>query len=73
MPSDKFKQFRQDALDAIIAHPDSTRMQWFELTCSSNQFTFHAFKFHIALQLLVGGKVKAEGDRFFHISHNTQN
>ena len=72
MSSDKFKQFKQDALDAIIAHPGSTRMEWFEHTSSSNQFTWHTFKFQVSLVLILGGKVKADGDRFFHISHNTQ-
>ena len=65
-------QFKQDALDAIIAHPGSTRMEWFEHTRSNNQYTWHTFKFQIALSLILGGHVKADGDRFFHISHNTQ-
>ena len=72
MSTDKFKQFTQDALDAIIAHPGSTRMEWFEHTRSNNNYTWHTFKFRVALPLILGGKVKAEGDRFFHISHNTQ-
>ena len=67
--------FKQDALDAIIAHPGSTRMEWFCHTFETNesrQQMWHTFKFQIALSLILGGKVKAEGDRFFHISHNTQ-
>ena len=64
--------FKQDALDAIIAHPGSTRMEWFEHTSSSNQYTVSTFIFQIALSLILGGHVKADGDRFFHISHNTQ-
>ena len=60
------------ALDAIVANPGSTPMEWFEHTRSSNQFTWHTFKFQIAMVLILGGHVKAEGDRFFHISHNTQ-
>ena len=67
--------FKQAALDAIIAHPGSTRMGWFRHTFVTNEHRntmWHAFKFQIALSLILGGKVKAEGDRFFHISPNTQ-
>ena len=67
-----FDTFKQDALDAIIENPGSTRMQWYELTRSNNNYTWHTFKFQIALPLILGGKVKADGDLFFHISHNTQ-
>ena len=74
MSLDKFKQ---DALDAIIAHPGSTRMEWFRHTFGPGSddlgpTMWHIFKFQIAMVLILGGKVKAEGDRFFHISHNTQ-
>ena len=72
MSQDKFKQ---DALDAIINHPGSTRMEWFLRTFPTEQHRntmWHTFKFQIALPLILGGKVKADGDRFFHISHNTQ-
>ena len=72
MSIDKFKQA---AIDAIIAHPGSTRTDWFLRTFPTEQHRnsmWHTFKFHIALSLILGGHVKAEGDRFFHISHNTQ-
>ena len=69
--------FKQAALDAIIAHPGSTRMEWFRHTFDPvaddlGPTMWHIFKFQIAMALILGGKVKAEGDRFFHISHNTQ-
>ena len=67
--------FKQDAINAIIAHPGSTRMEWFLRTFPTEvhrNTMWHTFKFHIALSLILGGHVKAEGDRFFHISHNTQ-
>ena len=73
MSLDKFKQ---DALDAIIAHPGSTRMEWFRHTFATNEHRntmWHVFKFQIAMVLILGGKVKAEGDRFFHISHTPFN
>ena len=68
-------KLKQDALDAIIAHPGSTRMEWFRHTFETNEdrnTMWHVFKFQIAMVLILGGKVKADGDRFFHISHNTQ-
>ena len=69
------KQFRQDAVDAILANPGATRMEWFLSTfpnAEQRNKMWHTFKFQIALVLVLGGQVKAEGDRFFHISHNTQ-
>ena len=67
--------FKQTALNAIIAHPGSTRMEWFRHTFTTNvhrNTMWHVFKFQIAMVLVLSGKVKAEGDHFFHISHNTQ-
>ena len=67
--------YKKAALDAIVANPGSTRMEWFCHTFETNearQQMWHTFKFQIALSLILGGKVKADGDRFFHISHNTQ-
>ena len=72
----KIKGLQKVALDAIIANPGSTRMEWFHHTFpvpdEHRNTMWHVFKFHIAMQLILGGHVKAEGDRFFHISHNTQ-
>lgn len=70
MSLDKFKQ---DALDAIIAHPGSTRMEWFRHTFATNEHRntmWHTFKFEIALVHILAGRVIAQGDRFFHKSHN---
>ncbi len=67
--------FKQNAIASIIAHPGSTRMEWFRHTFANNEHRntmWHTFKFQIAMVLILGGKVKADGDRFFHISHNTQ-
>ena len=54
--------FKQAAVDAIIAHPGSTRMEWFRHTFVTNEHRntmWHTFKFQIALSLVLGGKVKA--------------
>ena len=67
--------FKAIALDTIKANPGLTRMEWFNACCETKQqrnTLWHTFKFQIALVLILGGQVKAEGDRFFHISHNTQ-
>ena len=68
----KIKQFKQAALDAIIAHPGSTRMEWFRHTFTTDEHRntmWHVFKFQIAMVLILGGHVKSEGDRFFHVLH----
>ena len=69
--------FKQTALDAIIAHPGSTRMEWFRHTFANNEHRntmWHTFKFEIALVHILAGRVIAQGDggntRFFHKSHN---
>ena len=70
MSLDKFKQ---DALDAIVAHPGSTRMEWCRHTFMANEHRntmWHTFKFEIALVHVLAGRVIAQGDRFFHKSHN---
>ena len=66
------KQFQKKALAVIKAKPGLTRMEWFEATCETgdqNCLTWHKFKFQVALQLILGGHVKAEGDKFFHVLH----
>ena len=53
-------KLKQDALDAIIAHPGSTRMEWFRHTFETNEdrnTMWHVFKFQIAMVLILGGKV----------------
>ena len=67
------KQFQKKALSVIKKNPGLTRMEWFEATCklnNENALTWHHFKFQVALQLILGGHVKADGDKFFHILHN---
>ena len=67
--------FKAVAIEVIKANPGLTRMQWFQACCTTNQqrnTLWHTFKFHVALVLVLGGHVKADGDLFFHISHNTQ-
>jgi len=73
MSLDKFKQ---DALDAIVAHPGSTRMEWFRHTFVNNEHRntmWHVFKFQIAMVHILAGRVIAQGEggntRFFHKSH----
>lgn len=67
MPID-LNQFRDDALAAIKQQPGLTRMQWFKAT-TDNAMLWHTFKFNVALVLVLGGHVKADGDNFFHTSH----
>ena len=67
--------FKTKALETIKSNPGLTRMEWFNACCMTQQqrnTLWHTFKFHVALVLVLGGHVKADGDRFFHISHNTQ-
>ena len=69
------KEFKQVALAVIKASPGLTRMEWFHACCTTDKqrnTLWHTFKFHVALVLVLGGHVKADGDLFFHISHNTQ-
>lgn len=73
MSLDKFKQ---DALDAIVAHPGSTRMEWFRHTFTNNKnrnMLWHTFKFKIVLVHVLAGRVTTldEGGntRFFPKSH----
>ena len=66
------KQFQKKALSVIKKNPGLTRMEWFEATCEKNNqncLTWHRFKFQVALQLILGGHVKAEDDKFFHVLH----
>ena len=66
-------EFKQVALDVIKANPGLTRMEWFNACCPADEHRnalWHTFKFQIAMVLILGGKVKASGDHFFHISHN---
>ena len=65
-------EFKQVALDAIKANPGLTRMEWFHACCKTDKqrkTLWHTFKFNVALVLVLGGKVKADGDNFFHSSH----
>lgn len=66
------KQFQEKALAVIKANPGLNRMQWFNACCTTDEHRntlWHTFKFHVALVLILGGHVKAEGDKFFHILH----
>lgn len=66
------KQFQKKALAAIKKNPGLTRMEWFEASCKPEErhpLAWHQFKFQVALQLILGGHVKAEDDKFFHILH----
>ena len=66
------KQFQKKALEVIKANPGMTRMQWFNACCTTDEHRntlWHTFKFHVALVLILGGHVKAEGDKFFHVLH----
>ena len=68
-------EFKLVALDTIKSNPGFTRMEWFNACCKTDKqrnTLWHTFKFHVALVLVLDGQVKADGDNFFHISHNTK-
>ena len=75
------KNLINHAEEVIRSQPGLTRMEWFNACCEADQHrntNWHVFKFQVALQLILGGRVKSSspsGDngfaQFFHISHNS--
>ena len=71
----KLDAFKKIALKTIKDNHGLTRMEWFLACCSTSiqrNTLWHTFKFQVALQLILDGRIKADVDLFFHVSHNTQ-
>ncbi len=75
------KSLIEHAEETIRNNPGLTRMEWFTACCAADPHRntkWHIFKFQVALQLILSGKVKSSIPsnekglaQFFHISHTS--
>lgn len=78
---EKLKSLIEHAEKTIRANPGLNRMEWFTACCEAGPHRntdWHIFKFQVALQLILSGKVKCKDHStdkglalFFHASHNS--